>query len=224
MAGQMIQGQKENFQKELDEIIEENVQAGKVQELLLHSCCAPCSSYVFEYLSQYFRITDYFYNPNITDEQEYRKRTLEIRRLIQEQPHRYEIRFVEGAYDRERFFLAAKGLEACPERGERCAACFRLRLRETAKAAALGIPDENGKRIYFDYITTTLTISPLKDARLLNRIGREAAREFGVRWLPCDFKKRGGFQRSLELSRRYHLYRQNYCGCIFSKRAQETGS
>ena len=208
-----------NYQKELDRLIDDFSNRGIVPDLLLHSCCAPCSSYVFEYLSAHFRITDFFYNPNITDEHEYRKRVNEIRRLIAEQPHFHEISFIEGPYDTERFFQAAKGLESCMEGGERCRKCFELRLSETARSAAEGVTDSSGQLRHFDYITTTLTISPLKNAEVLNEIGERAAKRYGISWIPCDFKKRGGYQRSIELSREYQLYRQNYCGCVFSRRS-----
>ncbi len=200
----------------MDDLIEGLKKEGRVPALFLHSCCAPCSSYVFEYLSEYFDITDFYYNPNIYPPEEYEKRVREIKRLIEEQPHKHEVAFVEGKYDPERFFEIAKGLEKCPEGGERCAKCFELRLRETAKEAK-----ERG----FDLVTTSLTISPLKNAALLNEIGERVCREEGVIWLPSDFKKRGGYQRSIELSKEYGLYRQDYCGCVFSKRdANETAS
>jgi len=204
---------KRNYQKELDGILTELAKrqgTEKVPRLFLHSCCAPCSSYVLEYLSSHFEITDFFYNPNITEREEYTKRADELQRLIREQPHRYQVTYLEGNFEPERFMEAAHGLEDCPEGGERCFQCFRLRLFETARVAA-----EAGG---YDYFTTTLTISPLKNAEKLNAIGEEAAGVYGVRWLPCDFKKKGGYQRSVELSREYGLYRQNYCGCVFSKR------
>jgi len=205
-----------NTQQQMDDLIEGLKKEGRVPALFLHSCCAPCSSYVFEYLSEYFDITDFYYNPNIYPPEEYEKRVREIKRLIEEQPHKHEVAFVEGKYDPERFFEIAKGLEKCPEGGERCAKCFELRLRETAKEAK-----ERG----FDLVTTSLTISPLKNAALLNEIGERVCREEGVTWLPSDFKKRGGYQRSIELSKEYGLYRQDYCGCVFSKRdAHETAS
>lgn len=198
-----------NFQRELDRIIRKNEEAGKVPSLLLHSCCAPCSSYCFEYLTDYFSVTDYYYNPNITDRSEYDHRVGEMRRLIKEQPHRYPVTFVEGPYEPDRFFEAAKGYENCPEGTKRCERCFRLRLQKACDYAV-----SHG----FDYVTTTLTISPMKDAKVLNRIGEECAERSGVAWLPSNFKKKGGYQRSIVLSEQYQLYRQNYCGCVFSKR------
>ncbi len=199
-------------QQQMDDLIERLEETGEVPALFLHSCCAPCSSYVFEYLSEHFDITDFYYNPNISPEAEYRKRVEEIKRLIEQQPHKHEVKLAEGKYDPESFYEAAKGLENCPEGGERCKKCFELRLRETAKEA---------KKRGIDLVTTTLTISPLKNAEVLNDVGVRVCKEEGVTWLPSDFKKKGGYQRSIELSKEYDLYRQNYCGCIFSKREAE---
>lgn len=199
---------RENYQKELDKIIQNNGQ--NRPRLLLHSCCAPCSSYVLEYLSRYFDITLFYYNPNISPEEEYIKRVNEVRRLISEMPGCEEVKFIEGSYEPERFFDCARGLENVPEGGERCLKCFELRLGEAAEAA---------RKIGAEYVCTTLTISPLKNADNLNRIGREKAAENGLKWLPSDFKKKNGYKRSIELSKEYNLFRQNYCGCIFSKRA-----
>lgn len=203
-----------NYQLELDKLIKELQKqtadaAYQVPRLLLHSCCAPCSSYVLEYLSQYFAITVLYYNPNIFPEEEYRKRVDEQKRLIAALPAKYKISFQEGRYQPEEFFSVAKGLEGVPEGGERCRKCFRLRLEETARLAA-----EGG----YDYYTTTLSISPLKNAQALNEIGQELAAVYEVPYLPSDFKKRGGYQRSIELSREYELYRQNFCGCVYSMR------
>lgn len=205
---------KMNYQLELDKLIrelqkEQTDAAYHVPRLLLHSCCAPCSSYVLEYLSQYFEITLLYYNPNIFPEEEYRKRVEEQERLIAELPAKHPVSFVEGRYQPEEFFAVAKGLEDVPEGGERCRKCFRLRLEETAKLAAEG---------KYDYYTTTLSISPLKNAQALNEIGQELATVHEVPYLPSDFKKRGGYQRSIELSREYELYRQNFCGCVYSMR------
>ncbi len=180
--------------------------------LLLHSCCAPCSSYVLEYLSHYFRITVFYYNPNIYPEEEYFRRVREQKRLIAELPLPNPVRFLEGPFDPQEFYDAVRGLEHIPEGGDRCRACFRLRLSAAARlAAAQG----------FDYFTTTLTISPLKNAAALNEIGETLADEYGTRWLPSDFKKKNGYKRSIELSAEYGLYRQDYCGCVFSKRERE---
>jgi predicted adenine nucleotide alpha hydrolase (AANH) superfamily ATPase len=197
--------QKINYQLQLDETLKGL--AGKTPSLLLHACCAPCSSYVLEYLSEYFRITVFYYNPNISPKEEYEKRIAEVRRLISEQPVKNPVAFLEGAYDPERFLAMSQGLEQEPEGGARCMACYALRLEETAhRAAADG----------FDFFTTTLSISPYKNAEKLNEIGGNLARKVGVPYLFSDFKKRGGYQRSIELSRRYGLYRQNTCGCVFS--------
>lgn len=204
--------QNRNFQRELDSLIEDNAERGLVPRLLLHSCCAPCSSYCLEYLAEYFRITILYYNPNITDEEEYRKRVAEQKRLIAELPVKHGVSFTEGEYKPEDFYSAAKGLENVPEGGVRCFKCYRMRLEYAARYAV-----ENG----FDYYCTTLSISPLKNAAKLNEIGAELSEIYKVPWLPSDFKKRGGYQRSIALSREYGLYRQNYCGCEFSKRVDK---
>ncbi len=200
---------RRNYQKEMEAVLDGLEHSGEVPTLLLHSCCAPCSSAVLELLSSRFRIIDYFYDPNIEPEEEYRLRAEELRRLTEEMPFRYPVRFLEGPYDPERFREAAKGLEDCPERGERCRRCFELRLRRAAEMA---------KELSCDLFATTLTISPLKDPDVINTVGEEAAAACGVRYLPSDFKKKDGYKRSLELSREYGLYRQNYCGCLFSRR------
>lgn len=200
---------KINYQRELDQVIGRITEEGKRPSLLLHSCCAPCSSYCLEYLSRYFDITVFYYNPNITDEEEYHRRVAEQKRLIGELGG---ISFLEGPYDRERFYEMAKGLEDIPEGGERCFRCYALRLKKAV---------EEAKRGSFDYVTTTLTISPMKNAQKLNEIGKQAAEDVGQEWLPSDFKKKNGYRRSVELSAQYGLYRQNYCGCEFSKREAE---
>lgn len=202
-----------NYQKELERIIA-SIPEGNVPTLLLHSCCAPCSSYVLEYLSDYFAVTVLYYNPNIYPEEEFRHRADEQKRLIETLPSKHPISFIEGRFDSREFYDAVRGLEHIPEGGERCHACFRLRLEETARIAA-----ENG----FGYFTTTLTISPLKNAAALNKIGEETASRFGIAWLPSDFKKKNGYKRSVELSSEYGLYRQDYCGCVFSKKEREAG-
>ncbi len=200
---------KINYQKELDKVIENCERQQMVPKLLLHSCCAPCSSYTLEYLSQYFEITVFYYNPNIFPEEEYYKRVEEQQRFITQLPTKHPVHFVEGAYDTERFYAMAKGLEQVPEGGERCFKCYELRLREAAKMAKEG---------NYDYFATTLTISPLKNAEKLNEIGEQLAKEYGVTHLPSDFKKRNGYKRSTELSAQYGLYRQDYCGCVYSMR------
>ena len=198
-----------NYQKELNGTIEKLVEAGRTPRLLLHSCCAPCSSYVLEYLSEYFSVTVFYYNPNIFPAEEYEKRVKEQEALILRLPAKHRISFLEGPYEQERFYEMAKGLELEPEGGERCFRCYHLRLLEAAQMARAGA---------FDYFTTTLSISPLKDAEKLNEIGEKLAREYGVAYLNSDFKKRNGYKRSIELSREYGLYRQDYCGCVYSLR------
>jgi predicted adenine nucleotide alpha hydrolase (AANH) superfamily ATPase len=197
-----------NFQKELEKKIDGFVREGKVPRLLLHSCCAPCSSYVIEYLSQYFEITVFYYNPNISMEEEYKKRVAEQQRFIKEFPAKHKVSFIEGDYDTSVFYNTVKGYEKCKEGGERCFLCYELRLRETARRAVAG---------EFDYFTTTLTISPLKKSVKLNEIGYNLGMEYGVGYLLSDFKKKEGYKRSIELSKEYDLYRQNYCGCIYSR-------
>lgn len=198
-----------NFQKELDKIIEENKKNNVTPTLLLHACCAPCSSYCLEYLSQYFKITLYYYNPNIHPESEYFHRVNEAKRLVENLPAENEISFIEGNFDPQEFYETVKGLEKEKEGGERCFACYRLRLKKAAELAK-----EKG----FDYFTTTLSISPLKSSAKLNEIGEEVGAELGISHLPSDFKKKNGYKRSIELSKEYGLYRQNYCGCVFSVR------
>ena len=204
---------KINYQKELDRVIEGLQQKGKVPKLLLHVCCAPCSSYCLEYLSQYFDITVYYYNPNISKKEEYEYRLSEEKRFISIKEFKYPVKLTDSEYCPEDFFRAVKGFENETEGGLRCRECFKLRLEATAKKA---------KAEGFDYFTTTLTISPLKNAALLNEIGAEMAERYGVSWLYSDFKKKEGYKRSIELSREYQLYRQNYCGCVFSKREAES--
>lgn len=203
-----------NYQKELDEVLEKLAQAKAVPTLLLHSCCAPCSSYCLTYLAKYFHITVFYYNPNISYEEEYRHRVAEQVRLIGElnkDENNHPIRIIEGDYEPLEFHKMAKGYEGCDEGGERCFRCYELRLRKTAQMAA-------GR---YDYFTTTLTISPLKNAQKLNEIGERLSAEFGVNFLNSDFKKKNGYKTSVELSRIYNLYRQNYCGCAFSKAQAE---
>ena len=197
-----------NFQKELDKLINKLQEQGEIPTLLLHSCCAPCSSYVIEYLSQYFHVTVFYYNPNISELEEYKKRVKEQKRLISEFPAKYNVDFLEGTYDNENYNKMILGLEDCKEGGERCFICYDMRLRETAKVAKAG---------GFDYFTTTLSISPLKNSAKLNEIGHNFGIEYGIEYLLSDFKKKEGYKRSIELSKEYDLYRQNYCGCIFSK-------
>lgn len=197
---------KINYQKELDKITDSL--NGDVPKLFLHSCCAPCSSYTLEYLSNYFDITVYYFNPNISPKAEFDKRYAEQKRLIEALPSKHPIKLVCGEYDYNDFLEIAKGYEDVPEGGERCFRCYRMRLESTAKLA---------KEQEFDYFCTTLSISPLKNSQKINEIGYEVAEKYGIKWLPSDFKKKEGYKRSIELSREYQLYRQNFCGCVFSK-------
>lgn len=192
-------------------ILDKEIQAldGRRPSLLLHSCCGPCSTYVLEYLSQYFDITVFYYNPNIYPPEEFEKRTVEQKKLIEKMFPDKSVGFVEGQYDDNRFYEAVKGLEDLPEGGERCFKCYRLRLEETAKKA---------KEYGFEYFTTTLSISPHKNAQKLNEIGEAVAQEYGLKYLLSDFKKKNGYKRSCELSAEYEIYRQDYCGCVFSVR------
>lgn len=201
---------KQNYQLVLEKTIQNLQKEGKRPSLLLHSCCGPCSSYVMEYLAQYFDITIFYYNPNIAPEAEFRFRAEEQERLIGEMG--LGVKFILGNYDPERFFALAKGHETEPEGGERCFKCYRLRLEEAAKAAKDG---------GFDYFTTTLSISPHKNAQVLNELGKEISDAYGVSYLFSDFKKKNGYRRSCELSVEYNLYRQDYCGCPYSKAEAE---
>ncbi|MBO6269077.1 MAG: epoxyqueuosine reductase QueH [Clostridium sp.] len=203
---------RQNYQREMDQLIQKLESEGRVPSLFLHACCAPCSSYVLEYLSRYFDITLFYYNPNISPAAEYTERVEEVKRLLREMPLVHPVHFMEGSYNPEVFYEAVKGHEEDPERGERCTICYRLRLEEAARLAA-----EGG----FDYFTTTLSISPLKDCERLNAIGDAMGEKYGAAHLHADFKKKNGYRRSTELSREYHLYRQNYCGCVFSKKEAE---
>lgn len=201
---------KINYQNQLDKIIE-NIDPDNPPRLLLHSCCAPCSSYTLEYLSRYFDITVYYFNPNISPKQEFDKRFEEQKRLISQMPFKNRVTLVEGDYNYDDFLEIAKGLENVPEGGERCFRCYKMRLESTARLAK-----EQG----FDYFCTTLSISPLKNSQKINELGFEIEEKYGVKWLPSDFKKREGYKRSIQLSREYSLYRQNFCGCVFSKNQQ----
>lgn len=200
---------KVNYQLVLDSIIDDIIKNNLCPSLLMHSCCAPCSSYCLSYLAEYFSITVLYYNPNISPEEEYSKRVHEQIRLIKELPAKNKISFVEGKYEPLKFFKMAEGMENMPEGGERCFKCYEMRQREAATYASLN---------NFDYFTTTLSVSPHKNAQMLNEIGLKLQQEYGVKYLVSDFKKRGGYQKSIQYSKEYCLYRQNYCGCIFSKR------
>ena len=195
---------KTNYQLVLDKILE-NING---ETLLLHSCCAPCSSYVLEYLSNYFKITVFYYNPNISPEEEYIKRKEEQKRFIKNLKMKYKVEYIEDSYDNDKFLEISKGLEDDIEGGNRCFKCYNLRLEKTARLAK-----EKG----FDYFGTTLTVSPYKNSSKLNEIGETLQDKYNVKYLFSDFKKKNGYKRSIELSREYNLYRQDYCGCEFSK-------
>ncbi len=211
---------KRNYQKEMEQVINNLQGKESAPTLLLHSCCAPCSSYVLQYLSHYFQITVFYYNPNIYPSEEYWKRVKEQEDFIKqfsgraggEQAAFYPISFLEGEFEQNRFYEAVKGLEHLPEGGERCFRCYGLRLRKAAEYA---------KRLHMDYFTTTLSISPLKNAGKLNEIGEQLAQEYGISYLCSDFKKKDGYKQSVALSKEYGMYRQDYCGCVFSKQERE---
>lgn len=203
---------KQNYQLMLDKTLADLEKSGERPTLLLHACCAPCSSYVLEYLSKYFKITLFFYNPNISPESEYSMRLCELERFLRDTGLDGEVTILPSKYEPERFFHVARGLEDVPEGGERCEKCFELRLEESANAAKDG---------GFDYFTTTLSISPHKNAELLAKIGEDMSKKYGVKYLYSDFKKKGGYLRSCRLSEEYGLYRQDYCGCVYSKRDAE---
>lgn len=201
--------QNVNYQRILDSTIARLSAEGKVPTLLLHSCCAPCSSYCLEYLSNYFHITVFYYNPNIYPAEEYAHRVAEQQNLIAQMPAKYPVSFIEGVNDPAVFYNMVSGYESLKEGGARCFLCYEMRLRETAMLA---------KKQNFDYFTTTLTLSPLKNSAKINEIGEKLSKEFDVNYLFSDFKKRGGYLRSIELSKQYNIYRQNYCGCEFSQK------
>ena len=203
---------KVNYQLILDRKLREITKAGTRPSLLLHACCAPCSSYVLEYLSSYFRITLLFYNPNISHADEHGMRYAELHRLVKEMGIDESVDFADSEYEPQKFYEIAKGLEQLPEGGERCRRCYELRLDKTAQIAADG---------GFDYFTTTLSISPHKNAGWLNELGEELAKKYGAVYLFSDFKKKGGYLRSCQLSEKYGLYRQDFCGCIYSKLQRE---
>ncbi len=199
---------KRNYQRELDILLEKLKKEEKVPKLLLHSCCAPCSSYCLEYLTEYFEITVFYYNPNISSKEEYVLRLSEQRRLIEEMPKKNPIFLIEGEYEPSEFYEIANGLEACPERGARCEKCYALRL---------GAAAEKADEIKADFFATTLTLSPLKNAFVINCIGESLSNPSKAIYLSTDFKKREGYKRSIELSREYKLYRQSFCGCVYSQ-------
>ena len=199
-----------NYQLAMEKVIKELPSGSDRPRLLLHACCAPCSSATLERLAQWFDLTILYYNPNIYPPAEDHRREAELERIVQQAGYRFPV--VELPYDPQEFYDAVKGLEQEPEKGERCTVCYRLRLEQTARYAA-----EHG----FAWFCTTLSISPMKDPVRINDLGRELGEKYGVRFLPSEFRKKDGYKRSLQLSEQYGLYRQDYCGCVFSK--QERG-
>lgn len=183
------------------------------KKLLLQCCCAPCSSEVISYLTSYFDITILFYNPNISPFEEYKKRKEELIRLINSIPHKNKLEYLDCDYDNNIYESKIKGYENCKERGARCTICFNLRLEKTASLA---------KKYHYDYFCSTLTISPYKNAQLINQIGEKFEKIYNIKWLHSDFKKEDGYKKSIELSKKYNLYRQNYCGCIYSQSQNKT--
>ena len=198
----------ENYDKILKKIIDKHVENREVPSVLIHSCCAPCSSYVIEYLSKYLAITILYYNPNISPKSEYLKRKKEQIRLINSMPTIHSVKIMDCDYDNDIYEKNIRGLENEPERGNRCSVCFKLRLEQTALLASQN---------HFDYFATTLTVSPYKNASVINYIGIEVSKKYSIPYLVSDFKKSNGYKRSIELSHTYNLYRQNYCGCKYSK-------
>ncbi len=201
-----------NYQKEMDKLIEKIQEDNVIPKLMLHSCCAPCSSYVIEYLSKYFNITVFYYNPNIYPDDEYNKRREEQKRYINDIKTKNEVKFISGDFEKEKFYEISKGLENEAECGKRCLKCYELRLLNTALVA---------KENEFDYFATTLTISPMKKAEIINKIGLDIQQIIKIKYLASDFKKKNGYKRSTELSKSYGIYRQNYCGCVFSIKIDE---
>ena len=199
---------KNYYKLELDEL-------SKIKEpkkLLLHSCCAPCSSHVITYLTKFFDITIFYYNPNISPKEEYDKRKEEQIRLINELQTENKLDIIDCDYDNDLYEKSIKGLESCPERGDRCTVCFKLRLDKTAKIA---------KELNYDYFCSTLSVSPYKNSKLINEIGKEMEEKYNIKWLYSDFKKEDGYKKSIELSKKYNLYRQDYCGCKYSIRKKD---
>lgn len=204
--------QKRNYQREMDALLEKLNKSGQVKHLFLHCCCAPCSSYVLEYLSEYFEITAFFYNPNMDTQKEYIHRYNELVRFIGEKSFKNPVNVLCGDYVPEEFSGIAKGYEECREGGARCLRCFELRLSRTA---------EEAKKASADFFATTLTVSPLKNAAAINAIGERLGKSAGIEYLPSDFKKKNGYKRTIELSREHELYRQDFCGCVYSREQRE---
>jgi len=198
-----------NYDLEMEKQMEDIEEGSK---LLLHACCAPCSSAVLNRLANFFKISIFYYNPNITEEAEYLKRIDELKKFVSVFKTKYPVEIIEGNYEPEKFFEIAKGLEEEPERGKRCYKCYELRLEETAKIA---------ESLGFNHFATTLTLSPHKNSIWINEIGEELNKKYKTNYLYSDFKKKEGYKKSIELSKEYNLYRQDYCGCIFSKRDRQ---
>ena len=198
-----------NYRNIMLDIIKEEQDNNNIPSILLHSCCAPCSSHVIDTLTKYFNITILYYNPNIEPYEEYLKRKEEEIRFIKEYNNINKLDIIDCDYDNDKYRKMAKGLEDCPERGERCFKCYNLRLEYTAKKA---------KELGYDYFGTTLTVSPYKNSNKLNEIGESLSKKYDVKYLYSDFKKDNGYKHSIELSKEYNLYRQDYCGCIYSKK------
>jgi len=203
---------KQNYQLILDNILNQIKEKEEVPSLLLHTCCAPCSSYVLEYLSEYFNITIYYYNPNINTYEEFKKRADEQLRLISEMNFKNPVKCIITEYNNDEFENVINGFEDEPEGGSRCFKCYHLRLEEACIYA---------KKHNFDYFTTSLSISPYKNSDKLNEIGESLEQQYNIKYLYADFKKKDGYKRSIELSKIYNLYRQDYCGCIYSKKSKE---
>ena len=199
-----------NYQKILDETLENIKNSNKRPKLLLHACCGPCSSYVLEYLCNYFDITIYYYNPNIYPKEEYTRRKEELKTFVNK--FNNKIKVIEEFYNTDEYYKSIKGLEKLGEKSERCYKCYEFRLDKTALFA---------KENNYDYFTTTLSISPYKNAEWLNEIGKNMEEKYNIKYLFADFKKKNGYKRSLELSKEYKLYRQDYCGCVYSKQERE---
>ena len=202
---------KKNYYIDFEKVIRE-IDLENPPSLLLHSCCGPCSTSVLELLSDYFKVTLLYYNPNIYPSDEYYKRLEEQKKVLDKVNGRFEIKFLEGRYDPSEYFDAVKGVEHLPEGSQRCFNCYELRLKEAAQFA---------KNLNMDYFATTLSVSPYKNAQIINELGEKIANEYGVLHLPNDFKKKDGYKKSVELSKSWNIYRQDYCGCPFSKREAE---
>lgn len=202
---------KKNYYIDFEKVIRE-IDLENPPSLLLHSCCGPCSTSVLELLSDYFKVTLLYYNPNIYPSDEYYKRLEEQKKVLEKVNGRFEIKFLEGRYDPSEYFDAVKGVEHLPEGSQRCFSCYEIRLKEAAQFA---------KKLNMDYFATTLSVSPYKNAQTINELGEKIGAEYGVKHLPNDFKKKDGYKKSVELSKKWNIFRQDYCGCPFSKKEAE---